>query len=348
VIADLCGQTPEPSKIPDENATWIELDRAAYAAAMEGRVADRLTLASRAFAIAKTPDQRAYSSLREAGAWDQLGRYSNAMEAARRGLRERDLSPVVYCDLKGALASAHLMLGDIEEGEALATTLNERLQSDRRFANVYSGARAFVRFLMALASGDRASHGGPDATQLARIAREHYASAKVLAERHASESGSSLHRSIAMGCECGILEMDVLLGEVTPESAIGDLLAGLDADTESQAVPDACLEAIGWSCIVGSQLVLRFVEDPSLADRQLAIFTNKADDIARRTGNWALRERIWMLEYRKAEKGAPLDFSATVLDPEDLRDLTGTMGRFPAFREVGWSLLRGARRIGEV
>lgn len=348
VIADLCGQTPEPSKIPDENATWIELDRAAYAAAMEGRIGDRLTLASRAYAIAKTPDQRAYSSLREAGAWDQLGRYSNAMEAARRGLRERDLSPVVYCDLKGALANAHLMLGDIEEGEALASSLQSQLEGNPTFAAVYDGTRAFIRWLLGMSSHSRVLRGGNGAEQYARVAVSHYSSAAGIAARYAAESGSTLSQSMALTCQAGATTMQAFAGMLSWQEAVANLMEQLDTQETDFPAQDACLESVGWVCVFASEIVLRWSDDETFIDRQLAILTNKADEVARRTGNWALRERIWMLEYSRTELGTGIDFSATVLDPEDLRDLAGTMGRFPSFRQIGWSLLRTARRIEEV
>jgi len=323
------------------------LDRAAYAAAMDGRTTDRLALASKAYAIAETPDQRGYSSLREAGAWDQLGRHVDAIEAARRGLQEQDLSPVVYCELKAALANAHLSLGHLEEGDTLARTLLDQLSSDPRFAEVYDGARGFVRCLLATASRSRAVQRGPHTPQHAEIAREHYASARDILSRYSAQSGSTLHKSISMTCEIGVIEMDVLLSRIDAGDAILLLLERLDHASTLEAVPDACLEAVGCACITGAQFVIQSIADPSLADRYLAIFTNKADEVARRNGHRALRERLWRLEFECPSRREHPDFRNTVLDTEDLRDLAGLMGRSPAFRELGWKLLRGARRVDD-
>ncbi len=344
LIADLCAQTPESQPAPNETSTWIELDRAAYAAAMEGRIEDLLTLAKRAYAVASTPDQRGYSMIRAAGAWDQLGRYGNAMEAARRGLRGRDLSPVVYSELTAALANAHINLGEIDEGEALAFSLNARLNGDPRFAEVYAGVRSFTHFLMALASRERASSGGDDAARCAQAALDSFQRSREIAASYLAESGSPPHLSLAMASEFGTIEMQVMLGRRDWRDAVESLIEQLTRDSSPGAVPDACLEAIGWACIMGAHMVLRAKAPPEEADRLIAIFTNKAHDLAGRTGNWALRERTWMLEYVIRSDGRIPEPATIVLDAEDLRELTGTMGRFPAFREHGWALLRKSRR----
>ena len=34
-----------------------------------------------------------------------------------------------------------------------------------------------------------------------------------------------------------------------------------------------------------------------------------------------------------------------LLDDDDVRTVTGTMGRFPSFRETGWRILESARSL---
>jgi len=346
VIADLCGQTPEPSKIPDENATWIELDRAAYAAAMEGRVADQLVLAGRAYAVAQSPRERAYSSLRESGALDQLGRYSASAEAARRGLRELDIPPVVYADLKAALANAYLMLGELVEGEAIAASLATELRLPR-FSGVYAGVRGYVHYLLGMSHRALAITDWSEASPCASVAATNFETAIAILREYYGEAKSSVHLNAALISEAALIEMKVILGLLNWTDAVDRLLARIDDPGTSHELPEACIESIGWACVFGSQLVLAHATDDEFAERHLAIFTNKADEVARRSGSWALRERIWALEYLLMRGNRLLEPSTAVLDPEDLRDLTGTMGRFPSFRPHGWSLLRNARRVGE-
>ena len=82
--------------------------------------------------------------------------------------------------------------------------------------------------------------------------------------------------------------------------------------------------------------------DPA-AESFIAVFTNKADEIATHLDNWSIRERILSVQYVLA--GA-LE-QTPVLDDEDVRQIAGTMGRFPAFRCDGWQLLRSACVLGD-
>jgi hypothetical protein len=81
----------------------------------------------------------------------------------------------------------------------------------------------------------------------------------------------------------------------------------------------------------------------------MAIFTNKADEIADRMNNWSLRERVFTMQYASHQRF--LDWTGRVLsltlDNDDVRALVGTMGRFPAFRDTGWKLLQTARILRE-
>jgi hypothetical protein len=72
----------------------------------------------------------------------------------------------------------------------------------------------------------------------------------------------------------------------------------------------------------------------------MAMFTDKADVIARRLDNWALRERVFAMEYASYERverltGRP---AMLTLDADDLEALVGVMGRFPRFGPTGMKL----------
>jgi len=113
------------------------------------------------------------------------------------------------------------------------------------------------------------------------------------------------------------------------------------------APPGDWLESYGWWCIFGCNIAVRYLQDPQF-HRAMAIFTNKAVEIADRLDNWSLRERAFSLEQARRDRlQKSTGFDAEwVLDEEEVRTITGTMGRFPSFRETGWKILTEARIVG--
>ena len=82
-----------------------------------------------------------------------------------------------------------------------------------------------------------------------------------------------------------------------------------------------------------------------LAKMARARVAGQALEIAEKIGNWGLRERAFTLENFRRQR---IDDSAEadrdwILDEEEIRTITGTMGRFPGFRRVGWHILESAR-----
>ena len=79
--------------------------------------------------------------------------------------------------------------------------------------------------------------------------------------------------------------------------------------------------------------------------RHMAVFTNKAIEIGEQLGNWSMRERAFTLEHFRRQQADLQGVSQEPwpLDDEDIRVITGTMGRFPAFRDVGWQILQNAQ-----
>ncbi|MCH2137048.1 MAG: hypothetical protein MK101_10800, partial [Phycisphaerales bacterium] len=75
--------------------------------------------------------------------------------------------------------------------------------------------------------------------------------------------------------------------------------------------------------------------------RLLAMLSNKAIEIADRLDNWSMRERIFSLQYCSSQKNSTSS-PPMLIDTEDARLITGTMGRFPQFRSTGWALLQQA------
>jgi len=130
---------------------------------------------------------------------------------------------------------------------------------------------------------------------------------------------------------------------------VAQLTEGLGAVQDPQlAPPGDWLESYGWWSIYGCNIALRHLEDPSF-HRAMAVFTNKAVEIADRLGNWTLRERAFSLEHlRRRRLSRTTGFEADwVLDQEDVRTIAGTMGRFPSFRDTGWRILAEARIVDQ-
>ncbi|MCP4836050.1 MAG: hypothetical protein GY895_14945 [Phycisphaera sp.] len=104
------------------------------------------------------------------------------------------------------------------------------------------------------------------------------------------------------------------------------------------------LECRGWWAIFGCNIALRHFDGDEM-HRHMAILTNKALEIAERIGNWGLRERAFTLEHfrRQRAEDPTKDDHEWILDEEEVRTITGTMGRFPGFRRVGWHILESSR-----
>ena len=108
-----------------------------------------------------------------------------------------------------------------------------------------------------------------------------------------------------------------------------------------------CLESYGWWCIFGCNIALRHLTDERELQSHMAVFTNKADEIAEALDNWSIRERVFTMEHSRWERavGCTGFDIPRIVDEEDVRVITGTMARFPAFRDTGWEILKSAKVI---
>ncbi|MDP7574066.1 MAG: hypothetical protein QF723_03040, partial [Phycisphaerales bacterium] len=76
---------------------------------------------------------------------------------------------------------------------------------------------------------------------------------------------------------------------------------------------------------------------------------NKADEIADRLDNWAMRERVFSIQFDGHRRfiGWTGQNTPLTIDTDDIRMITGTMGRFPQFRDIGWNMLESANMVTE-
>ncbi len=349
VVSDLCETTVADLEPSDDTSSWLDLDRACYAAFNAGEVVEALALSRRSLRRASSSDERGFSYIRQCGAWDLLGRYQQELESARAGLRLPGLTFTVYADLKVHLANAHCMLGDLEEAEGVASSLLLQLGSSelssstrQRLVGYTIYVRACARRAQALALGTTVS------IPAAQLALADFEAATKDLQEYARASRSSTHENLARTCEGAVVQLRALIGDLTFDEALAWFELHVPASTpDDQSADHALLESVGWWCIFASEIAVRSGLAPEQIDRLVAIFTNRADEISRLIRNWALRKHVWAIDYASRVEAGDVSLGEAVVDPEDLRDLAGTMGRFPAFRELGWKILRRAGKLHE-
>jgi hypothetical protein len=145
-----------------------------------------------------------------------------------------------------------------------------------------------------------------------------------------------------------LIEVDAMIGHLPGIEAVERLQVALDRVIDVASHPRGdWLESWGWWCIYGCNATLRHMPAEHVS-MSMAIFTNKAVEIADRLDNWSLRERAFSLEQARRDRlQKSTGFDAEwVLDEDEVRTITGTMGRFPSFRETGWKILTEARIVG--
>lgn len=302
------------------------------------------------------------------------GRYEREIGLLQQALLERSLSFERRTHVMAELAAAHATLWHLAEARALAS---ENLRQLRRAGEATAGGlpngfshplalsravRGHVhRRLMRMEADPSHRHAAAARADLveAIAAIDRLLGATAVTSATPATAASTTNEStgrasvdellaLAHAARGGIVECDVELGALAPDEGVAQLLRGLDHVVDPESLePGPMLESWGWWSVYGANVTLAHFSGSAL-QRTLAIFTNKALEIADRTGNWALRERAFMLEHKRrahesGESGEAAEL--TLLDHEDVRSIIGTMGRFAPFRETGWALLRSASII---
>src|SRR5262249_44315419 len=175
----------------------------------------------------------------------------------------------------------------------------------------------------------------PNVVWHAQRARDDLAVAESLFSEYAERTKLATYAAYANICRGAALEMAPMLGLKSADEAVDTLLKGVEHVAESGPTSSgAWLESWGWWCIFGCNVAARQVGDEERLQSLMATFTRAADTIARRLGNWALRERVWTLELERERRAAGSQTPAAerVMTNQDVKDVAGTMARFPVFR----------------
>ncbi len=356
-VVDLLTLDPDGSEEADGSAEEVaaqaradfqQSDAAALAAYEAGSFEKMIRLARHAGRVAQTPNERAKSLLREAGGWDGRGRYLDSLDALQQALDEPGIGRRMKRVLLSNLANTYYTIWRLNEGRALASELIAWFETHEPEELTDRSTQAFAFYVRGHCHRRMIGRGSPEES------REHASAAvsdlKRSEEMHAglaAEAGRDSFAGIANTCRGGLLESQVEAAEVTAAEALSQLLEGLDAVVESEQWPAGPgLESYGWWCIFGCNIALRHL-DGAEQQRHMAVFTNKACEIADRLGNWAIHERILSLEkIRRARLGELTGIEPEwVIDREDIRVITGVMGRFGRFRREGWRIVQSARIV---
>ena len=322
------------------------LDASAMVAHADGRYADMVSISERMYEEASSPEQRALACNREAGGWDGMGRYTRAMDAVRRGLQEGPIPDALRRRLEGNLANAYYTLMHLLEARAISRDLideYQRLDSEER---TYRVSHAFAHYVRGNTYRRLIVQQPHRAAEYASCAEADFHEAVSRYRTLATEFDQASYLGIASTAEGGLIEVEVELGKRTAQEALAFIGQRLEEIVEVENVSGDLLESYGWLCVFGCNIALRHMSGEAM-HRHMAVLTNKGYEVAEELDHWAMRERVFSLEFAQHERLHQVsghDVPWTI-DTDEARVIIGTMGRFPRFRDTGWQILNAATVI---
>lgn len=340
--------TPASAKAAAED--FETLDQQARTAHQSGEYHEMIQSARRMYAVATTPEERARACNREHGGWDGLGRFVNAREATLCGLEESPLSTARRYQLQSNLANTHYTLWELASAMAHSHVVVEHYEHRAPEAAIDRKNLAFALYVRGNTARRLAMSEVGRTAEYCQMAKSDLTRCIQMYKDLGTELGDDRLPGIANTCSGALCEVRVELGEISAADAVAELLAQLERIVEPSSEPRGdWLESYGWCCVFGANIALRRLDGDEL-QRAMAVFTNKALDIAEQMENWALRERVFTMQYAMHERATQAgDLNHPyVIDDEDKRLITGTMGRFPSFRPTGWRIFRAANALSSV
>jgi tetratricopeptide (TPR) repeat protein len=302
-----------------------------------------------ALQVAKSGENKARAYNRLAGGYDGLGRFSKVLRSAQAGLREHSISTSLRLLLQTTAANAHYTLWELDEAHGMAQRVVDVYKESAPKTNRDFVAQAHAWFVLGQSQRRMLDIDPENAVCHAESSRRSLTKASELYESAARDIHVSFG-GIANTCRGGLIEVDVILGRHDAREALARIVDGLTPVIDVKKVKKGdWLESYGWWCIFGCNIVLRHISDEKDLQRYMALFTNKADEIADRLSHWAMRERVFSMQFEGRNRliGWTGQDIPVVIDRDDIRLITGTMGRFPQFKETGWELLNTSNVVEE-
>ncbi len=338
----------KPSKSNQPDKTFELLYSEAREAHDDGRYRDMVDLASRMYSVAENDERRAFSCAMEASGWDGLGRYTQEVDACRRGLATQGISTYTRNILRSTLANAWYSLWDLEPALGTAELLANHYQSHPPERDVDQKRVAFVHYLrgnirrrfMAV-EPDQADHHRELALVDLTLARDAY--------RELSDSLRDHQLAgIANTCEAAITECLCHRGDTDSAEAVDRILERVDQALSVAEQPRGdWLESWGWNCIFATNIAMRSLQGAALQTRMKPLLEYTLD-IAESLDHWAMRERAYSMQlclHRTLSEQTGLELVLNI-DEMDQTLIAATMARFPAFQQTGWSMLESASSQG--
>ena len=341
------GSSASAGETLEVASSFEQLNDQITEAVRAGQYRKVVELSQQMFQVARTGDERAHASIREAAGWDGMGRYPKVLDAVRRGLQCGPLSTRLRLVLQASLANAQYTLWDLTPAlgtcEVLARWYDSNPPAQRhdwkRVAYVYYVRGNTHRRLMSQEPDNAASH--------AQSARADLLKAAELYESLAKDLRDDTLNGVANTCRGGLFEAEVELGLRDARASAQEMLSvlqgskGLSAHTAGDWV-----ESWGWWCIFGSNIALRHLKGREL-QQAMSTFMSTALSVADRLDNWAMRERVFTIQFALHNlmvDTTGLDLAFTI-DDDERSLISATMGRFPTFRPTGWKILETARVV---
>ena len=344
VAESVCQDLPSGDE-SHEDLSFKELDEKIWQVHRDGKTDLVVSIGSEMLRRANSPTQRAMALCRLYVGFSSQGRYGDALKVIQQAASEQGIPANGRLNIQGNLADAHYSLWHLIEARAIATDLIESLAASERTTKMERTVYAYAHYVRGNTFRRMISEQIDNRDQICLRSIKDLTTSQKKFEELASEFSDPTYAGNANTCMGALLEVRSAAGSLSAEAAVEQLSEGLDhaIDPESMPVGEK-LESWGWWAIFGANITLRHLEG-DVMHRQMAVFTNKAIEIGERLGNWAMRERAFTLEHFRRQQAdlTGVEEDPWPLDDEDIRVITGTMGRFPAFREVGWEILRNAR-----
>jgi len=289
----------------------------------------------------------AATHLREAQRYRDEGRFRDVIDTATRRLAERDVSSAQRRALRAVLAEAYYALWSLVEALAISRDLLDTYRASPPQTRQDRRTHAMALYLAGQTQRRLMSIEPRRTRSLGKAARGDLEAALVLCRRLSLDRDDPQIEGMADTCVGAMIETDVAIGTCRPLDGLGQLLAGLDHIRDTTTFCAERLESYGWWCIYGCNIALRHLDDERELQQHMAVFTNKADEISDLLDDWPMRERVFTMQHTRWERatGSTGFEIPVIIDRDDVRLITGAMGRFPFFKDTGWRILKSAQIV---